>query len=707
MINSPGNGRRTNDKRVWPLHLGVLAFAATIGVQEVNAQTSLPPLSQQEEQKAGAKPRPLGQLRVGPDGKPLPPGAPAPAPTQVAPAPTALPSPSLGQTLPPPAAQPSVPIVNPAAQNSQTLPPLSQQQKGPRPLFGAPPASTTPSTTPAAPTAPAAPQPLASPANPNDPYGAQALPPPPGAGSAPLGQGTAPVAAESFSQPIDLSAAGLLKEDQGGLGGQIWNGSDPLVVTKLVSTLPGGFQSPLLYDLTKRLLLTDATDPAGAGPEFLAEKGRALLRLGALGGARQLSQAIPEQSAEPLRQLKAESLFLARDGEACALVNNARTSGLTAAFWARMGAYCQAKAGDAAKAETLSNIFFEGGGQDALLTDVILVLGGDKKLELAKVAKADGMQIVMADSLARPLPLPLVQAADGAGLAHLGGSTNLSSDVKLVVYDRLAALGSLAGSELLIAYSDVKFTDAQLADPVKESAKLAKSLERARALWARAAVDTADENLLATRLGQALRYARGQAIYPVFVAALSEAMGRLPPALNHAGVSGEMARAYAVLGQGQQATIWDDAARAAVGKVPQAAHNVREAWPYLLLLRQNVMQVSAQDVQFWAGGDAENPPPPTQPNRTRALYALAGALGHSLPSHPDAPTRWAASDLEAAVQAGRKGEALLIGLNLIGDKGPPNAAVELIAEVVRALEKLGMKDEARRLAIEAAAGQGL
>jgi hypothetical protein len=63
--------------------------------------------------------------------------------------------------------------------------------------------------------------------------------------------------------------------------------------------------------------------------------------------------------------------------------------------------------------------------------------------------------------------------------------------------------------------------------------------------------------------------------------------------------------------------------------------------------------------------------------------------------------------LDAAADAGRRGETVLLATLAVADGGPATAAPEALAAAVRALARVGFEDEARRLAIEAAIAHGL
>src|SRR5581483_4155580 len=71
---------------------------------------------------------------------------------------------------------------------------------------------------------------------------------------------------------IDGPAVGLLDDTNGGLGQQMWTGSDHAVIEDLLARVPAGSNSVVVRNLSRRLLLTTADS-------HLGEKRRSLLTI--------------------------------------------------------------------------------------------------------------------------------------------------------------------------------------------------------------------------------------------------------------------------------------------------------------------------------------------------------------------------------------------------------------------------------------------
>ena len=63
--------------------------------------------------------------------------------------------------------------------------------------------------------------------------------------------------------------------------------------------------------------------------------------------------------------------------------------------------------------------------------------------------------------------------------------------------------------------------------------------------------------------------------------------------------------------------------------------------------------------------------------------------------------------LDEASRSGRKGETVLLALLSLGDVGTVGADPATLFDVISALRRVGLADEARAIALEAALGRGL
>ena len=65
------------------------------------------------------------------------------------------------------------------------------------------------------------------------------------------------------------------------------------------------------------------------------------------------------------------------------------------------------------------------------------------------------------------------------------------------------------------------------------------------------------------------------------------------------------------------------------------------------------------------------------------------------------------ASLSAAAKAGRRGEAILLAVLMLGETGPGDIDLTILADIATALRRVGLEEEARNLVIEAAVQRGL
>jgi len=84
-----------------------------------------------------------------------------------------------------------------------------------------------------------------------------------------------------------------------------------------------------------------------------------------------------------------------------------------------------------------------------------------------------------------------------------------------------------------------------------------------------------------------------------------------------------------------------------------------------------------------------------------AQWAVSGSTAGIVPSGASAE---ALAAIDRSAQEGRLGETILNALVALGQGGPTRAQGQTVARVVKALTEVGLRDEARSIAIESALG---
>lgn len=134
-----------------------------------------------------------------------------------------------------------------------------------------------------------------------------------------------------------------------GLGGDLWKDAAPDIMRDVLPKLAGPKPlSPAFASLARRLLSTGANGPAGIGDnvEMGAQRGLALIALGEAKGANAiLDRAVGAPGSSTLSMATAEAALIVGDDDKACRVQDALTVDRGSAYWLRLRAFCQLKAG--------------------------------------------------------------------------------------------------------------------------------------------------------------------------------------------------------------------------------------------------------------------------------------------------------------------------------------------------------------------------
>lgn len=527
-----------------------------------------------------------------------------------------------------------------------------------------------------------------------------------GAPAAPLSSGSIEV------DPLDAVGtdyAGSLDSGGGGLGAGMWRGTDRVKVVRLLALLRPT-TSPVLGDLTRRLLLSNAAAPAGqgGGGNLLALRARLLSDMGLAGEALGLLRQLPvdQLDAASARQLT-ELAWRAGDldgGCATALESLGRIE--VDGFWQKAAIFCQLRAGQTTEAELGLDVLRELGDNDEPFYALADLLAGADTSEIPPLPQVTPLYLAMTRSL--NVPLPKIAGATPPPLmqAMVAESPQAPLDVRLAAAEAAATVGLLSPQNLVAAYT-AEPEDPGLLDTALDLPDLGTT-PATRALLYQATVHASPPQQRARFILRALSARPLDASYwaalPIYAPLLVDLPATASP--ESMGLAGAVARHLL------------------------AAGNLREAAPWVsLATAPDFISTDRQNLQALAylAGSGPAPlvegllPPATDPRGMR-LRALFAALDESLPvasegasaslsagSAPAMPQQnlnlWL--DLGDAAAKGRVGETVLLSLVGLAQSGLAAAEPQWLYRAVKSLQRVGLEADARRLAVEAAIANGL
>lgn len=516
-----------------------------------------------------------------------------------------------------------------------------------------------------------------------------------------------------------LETAGPLEPGEGGLGLDLWAGSDRESLIRLLAAAPRHLESPALRDLARRLLLSSATPPAGraggsAPGALLRARADLLYDLGAFGGLRSLLERLPRgaDTAPELARLRVETALLERDrAEACRQTRGGIEDFPQTAFWQETLIYCQISEGEEAAAGVGLALLREAGDGDPeiqRLAEAALGLG-----EPPEPTRAEALVLAYLALLDRAPSPALLQAAPPGMLPVLARQSRLEPELRLELAERAAAIGALPARVLAEAYERERFSAAELAEPLRFGREIGGA--RGRALLYKGAWRTRvpDERLAA--LEALLEAAAEEELQLAALGAAAPLLLELQPGAGPASASSLAVQALLLDGRYEAAAAWVAALRSAAEGDADARQAYAEIWP--LARVAGVAGAAPLDLERWKA-ERSRVRDPLQVDRGAAMLrslldALDGAAVSGLPpllsrvggSGPPSPA--ALFGLRSAAAEGRRGETLLYALLLLGEGPPAEAHPQAVVETVGALAAIGLGTEARAVALETLIVQGL
>lgn len=515
---------------------------------------------------------------------------------------------------------------------------------------------------------------------------------------------------------VDASTAGLLSAQQGGFGADMWRGASRADIDSYLSRLPVPSRSPVMSDLARRLLLTGAQPPEGAGSasSLLATRLNLLIAAGHTQAALELAQAAGRERSPGVAMGLARAA-LAQDDErlACDALkdippgSDPAHDGM-AAFSVKLSTYCQLAAGNREIASLTLDLAREEGLDDALFYSLASEAAAGIILRAPEPNELGIVDAAFYRLAKRDLPENATAIAAPALLPALLDDPSLSAEQKVEAAERAAAYGLINGRQLAAYYRKPRFTPEQMAGLLTSDIPESSPLRRAMIYQAIGSAVAADERIqlfklaFATAETSGLYYPTVEALYPELAEMEpNDALRPLAPAATRAFIAiGEQTKArewFALVTSGGQ--MLGRNARELSGLM-RVAGGSTTGFDSKQLSGEIVADLKSgvKSTQFYAASEAmllDALGFQLDPAVWDALLDARGALTGKVP--PEALL----NQLQAAGAKDALGETVLLALDAIGQAGPGSVHPRAAAQAVASLKAVGLENEARRLALEA------
>jgi len=525
--------------------------------------------------------------------------------------------------------------------------------------------------------------------------------------SAPQGFEIAPLDA------IGTDYAGTLEPEQGGFGLGMWQGTDRIKVERLLPALKPT-TSPILAELTRRLLLSNAAAPAGrgSGKSLLPLRAAMLADMGLVEEATALLRLVPadQRDADSARLLTELSWRAGDPDGACAVVQESLPRLPVGIFWEQAAIFCQLRAGQTDQATLGLDLLREQGESDEVFFALADAMAGNAQAELPPLPVVTPLYLAMAQAAGLPVPQIAIHEPPPLLLALIAESPGAGRDQRLAAAETAAAAGVLPSKHLAAAYT-AEPADQGTLDTALDREDI-RTTPETRAILYQAAVRAGPPDQRARLIQKALE---GDVLDPDYWARLQlylPLLADIPATPDLAWFAADAAHHLFAGGRLIEAQAW-------VAVLQQdAAGDSGAALPNLQALDYLVGETAPLPVDsiLPAAGQA----PDDRARRLRAIFAVFEETAETtaVPMEfsslaaapaPAMPRRnvnlWL--DLGDAAAKNRIGETVLLALAGLNETGLADAEPEWLSRSIASLRDVGLVQEARRLAIEAAIVNGL
>lgn len=491
-----------------------------------------------------------------------------------------------------------------------------------------------------------------------------------------------------------VKLVGVVDEGEGGLPSWSFAGQNASLVRAVLAGNDGQLVSRWGHILLRRALASRLDAPSGMAPaEFAALRAALLVRMGEGAAARELVQDVDAVNYTPaLTQAALDAYVQTGDFTGACPVVSWQGGARKDNQWKMFQAICSAYAGEASRAGRLIDRLAPGEGLEKI--DVLLAqkyAGAASRGQRAVKIEWDGVEGMtplrynLALAVGLEPPAGLTEDAPAALRAYPASSPSASLQLRAAAADYAAGQGVLSSAAMVDLYSQVFAlggagewaTRAEQLQAAYLAASDSEKVSAITALWG----DRSNELQFHSR--QVLT-AYAAARLPVSADFLEEAPGLIASML--------------AAGLDANAVKWGSV-------VP----NGSEGWALLALAQSNrTAEVSRDQIDTFRDADESE-----EQVKTRMLVAglaglrrlplqtgndLASDMGFSLASN----SRWAQA-IDAAAAVNNQGMvALLAGVGMQGDNWKKMTPRHLY-HIVSALDRVGLKAEARMIAAEAVA----
>ena len=522
---------------------------------------------------------------------------------------------------------------------------------------------------------------------------------------------------------IDPSSVGLLSLEDGGFGSDMWRGSDRAFIEALVPRLPVQTLSPIMQDITRRLLLSEARVPAGTpvAPSLLGLRVERLSASGQTDLVRDLLRLAPSRLEDAaLARAEVDSMLLSGNHAGACTNIEALLSDSDDPYWLKGLTFCKALNGENAAVQLgVSLLREQGGGGDDSFFELVTSLVGDSKNELSTLIDPSPLHMAMLRTARLDVPNDAVPGARPAILRSIATSPNAPLATRLLAAERAEAAGALLPDALAAIYESIEIPPEDLLAWQTLAAEDAGPW--VNALLYQVALTETSADARAHVLTTAISRARAAGGFNTVARVMHDISSAIDPTPSLAWAAPDIGRALLAAGDTSSARQWFDMMhQKALDHDANAALAFQDFWPLIQLMDvEGALGWNPDALREWWEGEKSLAGDKAY-ERAAIVFTLMDAVGYEVPESlwqelmraPLTVTAYLPSvqlwrALETASLDFRIGETVLLSLLALGEVGPAGANLTTLHSVVSALRRVGLEADARSLALESALSKGL
>ena len=527
---------------------------------------------------------------------------------------------------------------------------------------------------------------------------------------------------------------GNLGKKDGGLGLEMWKGTDSTFALTILKLLPVNAPSPAMRNLAKRLLLSDAFQPSKKeekGLQAISPSGKPIIsedqeatflplrfaKLASLGAKNELIELGNLVPTEDMLGVLAKEAIYARllSGETNKVCDEVielakRTN---ESYWRKALIVCQ---------------LILGNRDDALLSLELLLAELDSEDKFSKLiyTLADETNKIEFDEnsiyfkiLIAVLPGQQLDKyrlnLEPSGLSVVAKNSNLSWKIRMLAAEKAVLAGSLSSIYLGELATQFKFEENIFSRAASES----KSMEgfMARALLLKAAALNTSFIERARFLRLLLDSADSDEIFQVYASVIMPILLTIKPRHDLIWFASSATRASIAGGNYILASEWLAVLAKTLDLDYEASGSLLRLLPLIAIAGQPLPKPFSEEqaTDVWSGL-SDNFSREDKEKRASRLLVLLSAMGiepragawknvissKNIFETENIPATALRYQLLDAAKNNRIAEVVSISLIMLGSEGPSKSGLVSLNAVIRALREIGLEADARAIAIEAA-----